>query len=498
MVAASGIVLSTSTPFPGVAALLPTIGSALVIAGGFRQSALAPGRWLSTAIPGFLGRISYSLYLWHWPLLILPAVALDRELPWWARGALVLVAIGLAAATQRWVEDPLRHGRGIGTIPRRNLAMAGALSIAVATVSLGIGARATSVLAAAGGSSDLASDEAQLDKLLSTTATATAVPIASPVATPAGATPTPADGTPSPAGATPTPAATASPTGPGASPPLPATAGGPVPAGLRPSLAAARDDKPATYDTGCHASQEDTVARLCVYGDETSPTTVVLIGDSHAASWFPAAERLATERGWRLLNLTKSGCAAIDVGQWNSIFKREYSECDAWRESAFRLVEKEHPALVLMSDSRLVSIVGSDGVTVLKGAERTDAWRAGAARTLRRLARAADHVAVIGDTPRSIHDVPVCLSDHPDDILACATPFRRAVDVAWRTVEATAAERAGAAFVDPAPWVCPSDPCPPVIGKFMVLRDEHHLSTPFATALTGRLEAALAGLLPAP
>jgi peptidoglycan/LPS O-acetylase OafA/YrhL len=87
MVGISGVVLSTETPFPGTAALLPTVGSALVIAGGFRQAPFAPGRWLSLAIPRFLGRISYSLYLWHWPVLILPAAALGAPLPWWARGA---------------------------------------------------------------------------------------------------------------------------------------------------------------------------------------------------------------------------------------------------------------------------------------------------------------------------------------------------------------------------------------------------------------------------
>ena len=52
------------------------------------------------------------------------------------------------------------------------------------------------------------------------------------------------------------------------------------------------------------------------------------MGDSHALSWFPAVNRLATERGWRLVNLTKSACASADVSQWNTNFKRVYTECD--------------------------------------------------------------------------------------------------------------------------------------------------------------------------
>ena len=452
MVGASGVVLSTSTAFPGIAALLPTIGSALVIAGGFRQGALAPGRWLSTAIPSFLGRISYSLYLWHWPLLVIPAAALDVKLSWWARGALVLVAIGLSAATQRWVEDPFRHGRRIGTLPRRNLAMAGALSLVVATVALGLGARTTAALEGSGAATDIAVDEAQLDRILGAAA---------------GAAP--------------------SPDGAGAPATLPPTPGGPVPVGLRPPLGAARSDFPLPYVDGCLVTLEGTESGPCVYGNPGSPITVVLMGDSHALSWFPAVERLALERDWRLINLTKSACVPADVPEYSGTFKRAYTECSAWREASFRRIEAERPALVLLAGSRVFDALGPDGTTVVEGPARTEAWREGMSRTLDRLGRVADHVVVIGDTPRSIFDVPVCLSAHRDDVLACATPFSRSVSLDWRAEEQAAAARGGAGFVDPTPWVCPSGPCPAVIGNFMVFRDEHHLTTQFSSALAGRL-----------
>jgi peptidoglycan/LPS O-acetylase OafA/YrhL len=491
MVALSGVVLSTGTPFPGVAALLPTVGSALVIAGGFRQTPFAPGRWLSKAIPRFLGRISYSLYLWHWPLLILPAVALDMKLPWWARGALVLVAIGLAAATQRWVEDPLRHGRGIGTLPRRNLAMAGALSVLVATVSLGIGVRATNALVGSA-STDATADEQQLDQILGGGATPSpgaASPAASPGETPGpGATASP------PASPTPSPSASASPGASPGPPDLPPTPGGPVPAGLRPSIGEARTDYPLPYQDGCHVKQEDTVSGPCEYGVRSSSTTVVLMGDSHALSWFPAVNRLAIDRGWRLVNLTKSACASADFSQWNPTLKRVYTECNQWRENTYRRIEAEKPDLVLIANSRMFQAVGPDGTTILKGEARTEAWRQGMDSTLARITPAAGEVVLIGDTPRSMFDVPVCLSAHPGDTLACATPFEKSVSLAWLAEEEAAAAAGGAGFVDPTPWVCPTGPCPAVIGNFMVLRDEHHLTTPFSGALWRRLGDALGGL----
>ncbi len=488
MVALSGVLLSTETPFPGTAALLPTLGSALVIAGGFRQAPFAPGRWLSLPVPRFLGRISYSLYLWHWPVLILPAVAFGGPLPWWARGALVLVAIGLAAAAQRWVEDPLRHGRLIGTLPRRNLAMAGALSVVVATASLGIGTVTAGSLNGTTATGDATADERALDDFLAGLASPS--PGASGAAASPGATPAP--------GNRPTPAASPG-AGPTAEPgSLPATPGGPVPAGLRPAIAEARNDYPQPFWDGCSVEIGQTESGPCIYGDTSSSTTIVLLGDSHARAWFPAVDRLATERGWRLVALVKSACASADFSQWNDTLKRVYTECNSWRESTYRRVAAEHPALVLVANSRMFRAVGPDGTTILGGAARTEAWRQGMAATLARLTPVAGHVVLIGDTPRSMFDVPVCLSAHLDDALACATPFDQSVNGAWLAEEASAARRAGAGFIDPTPWVCPTGPCPAVIGNFMVFRDEHHLTTPFSGALWRRLGDALANLGAAP
>jgi hypothetical protein len=338
---------------------------------------------------------------------------------------------GLLISWRRAHGAPVRHGRAIGTVPRRNLAMA-ALSVIVATVALGIGATAPPGV--------------------------TATPVALPEP-----------------GATPPPAAP------------PPTPGGPVPAGLRPSIAAARTDYPLPYADGCHVKQEGTASGSCAYGTPSSSTTIVLMGDSHALSWFPAVNRLATTEGWRLLNFTKSACASADVSQWHVTFKRVYTECDAWRLNTYRRIEAERPALVLIANSRMFQAVGPDGSMILKGAERTEAWRQGMAKTLARLAPAAGDVVLLGDTPRSMVDVPVCLSDHPDDTLACATPFERSVSLAWLAEEEAAAGRGGAWFVDPTPWVCPTGPCPAVIGTFMVFRDEHHLTTPFSGALWRRL-----------
>jgi hypothetical protein len=148
-----------------------------------------------------------------------------------------------------------------------------------------------------------------------------------------------------------------------------------------------------------------------------------------------------------------------------------------------------HPALVVMAMSRFATLMdGSSTTTVLK---RPDLWDAGIAASLARLEASADHVVLIGDTPRSSVDVPVCLSAHVDHVLACATPSRTAIDAKRTADDRALAAAAGATFVDPGPWVCPSEPCPAVIGSYLVFRDSHHLTTPFSTALARRMLAAL-------
>ena len=465
MVVASGVILSDTTPFPGMAALLPTLGSALVIASGLaltgrggpsaarRPLVPEPRRFLSLAPVRYLGRISYSLYLWHWPILVLPTVAFG-PLPGPVRIGLAGLAIAIAAASQRWIEEPIRTGRIVGTQPRRVLALAGALSLSVAVSGLALGAMSKAQLQPSGPIVGGSVDDAPLPSVTATTA----------------------------------PSKSGSPSS--QKPALPALVPSPVPGDLVPSLATARDDLPVIYSDGCHVDQPDTAIGTCAFGDTGSSTTIVLMGDSHAAQWFPAIDRLAKDNHWRFVSLTKSACSAADVRVWNQSFNREYSECDQWREAVFARIDRERPAVVVLSDSTGYTLTIDGAMADLSDHE--DVWATGLRHTIERVSGSSKSVAVIGQTVRMAEDPLDCLSAHLDDASACATPYAMAVLTRRLRLDRQVTERAGAMFIDPTGWQCFTDPCPAVLGRFLVYRDTHHMTATYARALGPRLRDALA------
>lgn len=102
--------------FPGESALVPCLGAALVIHAGAGAPTLA-GRFLSLRPIVFVGLISYSLYLWHWPLIaLIKSTLFQRDLGWSGTGLLLALIIGISIFSWRFVERPFRrarHGAGI-------------------------------------------------------------------------------------------------------------------------------------------------------------------------------------------------------------------------------------------------------------------------------------------------------------------------------------------------------------------------------------------------
>jgi len=289
-IVACTVLFDSSTPFPGYWAALPALATAMVILGGDSSPQFGPRALLSTKPMMFVGLISYSLYLVHWPLLMVPqAVAgFENPLPLWTTLLLGAAAFPVAWVMYKYVEEPGRSGNWLAAArPRRTLLAAGAASTIVAVVA--------TLAFAYSNTRPLHVNEAAPATVLSTP----------PAVTPY------------------------------------------VPSNLQPTLRAASDDQPVLYDDGCHLSFAESAAKECVYGDPTAPR-IILFGDSHAAQWFPALLTYAESNGYAVESHTKSSCPSVSADMLRNGVP--YVECSTWRDGVVDRINEDDPALVVLAN----------------------------------------------------------------------------------------------------------------------------------------------------
>ena len=137
------------TPFPGTAAIAPVIGTAAAIASISSWPKIL-NFFSNFRFTQWLGEISYPLYLWHWPLLVIPMVYLGRGLHIYERAAAILATLLLADLTHRFIEQPLRH---INLSPRKIVSGAVIASIIATGTGLAITASANNTITLSTGQS---------------------------------------------------------------------------------------------------------------------------------------------------------------------------------------------------------------------------------------------------------------------------------------------------------------------------------------------------------
>lgn len=115
LIAAPILTYDGLTPFPGLAALPPVLGAMALILAGTAPDGAPPAtpvtRLLASAPLVFVGRLSYPLYLVHWPIIVLTREATMREHGGLMIAGLIALCVAAAWAIERWVERPLRHAR---------------------------------------------------------------------------------------------------------------------------------------------------------------------------------------------------------------------------------------------------------------------------------------------------------------------------------------------------------------------------------------------------
>ena len=409
------VTFDEGTAFPGWSAALPVLATAALLVGGAAPGGLHAGRVLGLAPMQFLGTISYSLYLVHWPLQVIPqAASLSEEpLPLWIRLLLGAVAVPLAWLLHRLVERPVLRWPSLRRGPSwRTGALAAAASLALIATSAGI----SQVLPQQTSSDRTAAQE-------------------QPSLAPAGTDF--------------------------------------VPANLSPTLETVSGDNPSIYAAGCHQEGEAADASGCQAGENPDAPLVFLIGDSHAANWYPALERLAEEGRIRLDSSTKSSCLPLETPQ--QFEDRPFDSCDRWRGDVLERIDEVDPDLVVLAAFH-------DPDRLMPGGQDSPEtrWHDGLARTLARID--GPPVAVMRDVPTHAQAPTHCLAQNPESAGRCATPRADAFEepLVQAEADAIAESDADAHHVDLTDYFCNDSSCPVLLGNTVIYRDQHHLTQTFS------------------
>ncbi|MFI9012004.1 acyltransferase family protein [Actinosynnema sp. NPDC053489] len=421
---------TTDMAFPGWIAVLPAVGTAAVLLTA--DGSLA--RVLGPRPVTYVGDISYSLYLWHWPVIVfLLEVTGDRALGPHQVVVAAALSFVLAALSKRYVEDPFRRRK---PERRRTTYRVGAAMVAVSVaVAAGGWASAESALAALRGRSVIDADH------------------------------------------------------PGAlalDPDRPR----PVPSGvaLAPAPAVAAQDGPLGDLPGnCNIYKMEAEPTSCMYGDPLAPKTAVVVGDSHAAQFSSALAEFARHEGagrWRVKVVVRNGCPFTSVPP--SDRGTPLTVCSDENLRKLDLIRDLHPDLVVTAAMSPESYRADLNWTWESPDRAVEGYRT----MLSALSGADIPVVVIRGLPRPGEPVVPCLERHPDRPADCDTSRSRAAGTATDPLADAATGLPGVRLVDLTDWICRVDTCPAVVGNVVVYRD-NHLTDTYVRSMTEPLVAAL-------
>lgn len=392
LILGAGLWFGRGQGFPWPGAFLPVLGTAAVLVAQFEPSHLI-GRGLAWGPVQWLGRVSYSWYLWHWPFLVLGRQWVDRDDVATAV-ALVAASLGVAYLSHRFVETPYRHRRA----DTRSGEVIGALAVPL-----------VATLAVIGGA-----------------ASYRAIVFSDPFVA---------------------------------------------------SVEEAADGWP-THLAGCYSLGVPGFEDRCVFGDPNAATTVLVLGDSHAAHWMPAFDAIGSSNDLRVVALQIGNCPVLAPASVGG----DTQPCEDLRAELATVLSDLEPDLVISSTSE---------VYVERVDEDLADWQDGHRRFALELADAGIGFLVFHDIGRWESDPLECLlADRSSGCgldRATVESHREPVALAERL----ALEEAGHGVVfDPLTVLCDRTDCLPVtLDGDIVMQDSHHITRSYAAALAPELEA---------
>jgi peptidoglycan/LPS O-acetylase OafA/YrhL len=436
---AAVVLYSNAIPFPGYPALLPVAGALAVIWAGSESLRFSPAAVTGVRPVQFVGDISYSMYLWHWPLIVVLPYALKADNTDVTLWGILAASILLGWASKRFIEDPVRTG-GLARIRPRYTLIATAAAMVV-------------LLVASSNGVSVVTNQAAADVVLAESLLAADTPCL----------------------------------GAAAMDPEDQPCDNPDLAHLvTPAAISAMSSISPTWDD-CHALKSE--ARECVLGVEGG-TRVLVVGDSHAHHLIGAIESLAASQNWEVHLMVRGRCPFSRV-DWDKPSGAQEKACSRWNTAVNEKLADQAPYTYVFTSMRAkgAQVVNDSDESARKTSTEYLAER-GIRQSWNPLIKRGATIIAVHDVPEADAEVETCVLESPDDASNCATPADDALAYTdW--IYNAALEKDHVIPVDLTEFMCTATECPAVIGGVLVHRDVSHISATFALTLAPYLLRAM-------
>ena len=467
----TGIVLNGVEQFPGYLTSVPLLGALLIICSG-QLTDIEERNWknlgviriLETRLFKFIGKISYSLYLWHWPLLILAIhFTHSDKVSLWLGIIVIISSIILATLTYNFVEKPLRQKEK----PSRNNAFSFTyiksawrksdviwkpIMAVVLVVFCSLLATSPLLFSVNSKIQTYAADRAiqKYGGFYETYPGARSL---------VGNDNYPQD----------------------------------VPIQPNPDDDV-KDMMPPTWYDGCYTnfgSDELVLKNIkgedCYYGDKTSKETLYVIGGSHSEQYMAALDDIGKRKNIRILPIIKMGCPMVNEGKWDG---SDFSDCDRWADKANQWIIDNPPTMgVFLTSTRPQTILGKGQDMVPPDYHNV----------FKKYDDAGIHIYAVRDNPWMMQTVPETgeVTDMQKDVRLCISNGKSSEECGAEQKNTLSDKNPALdaykdikniTNIDFTPLFCQEGKCPAIIGNVLVYRDSHHLTSLFVKTMSPFIE----------